>query len=280
MRFGCGMSPCSAAASKPCALQRAVQDVDVALAVAEDERVLDVLGADQAAQRLALVLALGHDRQRLRSTVAAGEAGGATAISFGFIRNASARRRISGGMVAEKNSVWRIFGSSADDALDIGDEAHVEHAVGLVDDQDLDVGQQDLAALEQIEQAARRGDQHVDAAVELALLVGEAFAADQQRHGQLVVLAVELEALGDLGRQLARRLEDQRARHARPGAAGGQDVDHRQGEARRLAGAGLGAAEHVAPGEDDRDGLLLDRCRCCITRVDNGAQDVGTQTKI
>ena len=50
------------------------------------------------------------------------------------------------------------------DPLDVGDEAHVEHAVGLVDDQDLDAGQQQLAALEMVEQAAGGGDQHVDAA--------------------------------------------------------------------------------------------------------------------
>ncbi len=68
------------------------------------------------------------------------------------------------------------------DALDVGDEAHVEHAVGFVDDQDLDAGQQDLAAPEVVEQAARRGDQHVDAAVELLELVVERDAADQQRH--------------------------------------------------------------------------------------------------
>ena len=74
------------------------------------------------------------------------------------------RRWISGGMVAEKNSVWRVNGHQLADALDVGDEAHVEHAVGLVDDQDLDAGQQQLAALEMVEQAAGRGDQHVDAA--------------------------------------------------------------------------------------------------------------------
>ena len=68
------------------------------------------------------------------------------------------------------------------DALDVGDEAHVEHAVGFVDHQDLDAGQQDLAAPEVIEQAPRRGDQHVDAAVELLELVVERHAADQQRH--------------------------------------------------------------------------------------------------
>src|SRR5690348_18068056 len=47
-------------------------------------------------------------------------------------------------------------------------KAHVEHAVGLVDHQDADVRHQDLAALIEVEQAAGRGDQHVDAAVEAA----------------------------------------------------------------------------------------------------------------
>ena len=91
-------------------------------------------------------------------------------------------RVISGGMVAEKNSVCRVNGRQLEDALDVGDEAHVEHAVGFVDHHDLHAGQQQLAALEVVEQAAGRGDQHVDAAVELGFLVAEGDAADQQRH--------------------------------------------------------------------------------------------------
>ena len=39
-------------------------------------------------------------------------------------------------MVAEKNSVWRCFGSSATILLDVADEAHVEHAVGFVEHED------------------------------------------------------------------------------------------------------------------------------------------------
>ncbi len=71
--------------------------------------------------------------------------------------------------------------------LDVGNEAHVEHAVGFVDDEDLDAHQHDPAAPEVIEQAARRGDQHVDAAVELLDLVVQRHAADQQRHVELVI---------------------------------------------------------------------------------------------
>ena len=124
-------------------------------------------------------------------------------------------------------------GQQLADALDVGDEAHVEHAVGLVDDEDLDAGQQELAALEMIEQAAGRGDQHVDAAVELLVLVVEGDAADEQRDGQLVVAAVAVEVLLDLRGEFARRLEDERARHARAGAALLEQGQHRQDEARR-----------------------------------------------
>ena len=78
---------------------------------------------------------------------------------------------------------------------------------------------------------------------------------------QLVVFAVEIEVLGDLGGELARRLENQRARHARPGASARQDLDHRQSEGRGLASAGLRAAKHVAAGQDDGDSLSLNRGR-------------------
>src|SRR5690606_29571016 len=52
----------------------------------------------------------------------------------------------------------------AADAFDIGDEAHVEHTVGFVDDENVDAGQKQAAALEMVEQAAGRRDQDVGAA--------------------------------------------------------------------------------------------------------------------
>ena len=149
-------------------------------------------------------------------------------------------------------------GEELADALDVGNEAHVEHAVGLVDHQDLDAVEKQLAALEMIEQPARRRDHHVGAAIELAVLVVIGHAANQERHGQLVVLAEDLEMLGHLGGKLAGGLEDQGARHARPGASALEPRQHRQHEGRGLAGPGLRDAEHVATGDGMRDGLILD----------------------
>src|SRR6185437_4949764 len=50
---------------EPVLRQRAIERVDIALAIAEDEGVLDVLAADEAAERVALALAVDDD-QRLR----------------------------------------------------------------------------------------------------------------------------------------------------------------------------------------------------------------------
>src|SRR5207249_60149 len=86
------------------------------------------------------------------------------------------------------------------DALDVRDEAHVEHAVGLVDDEEVDAGEEEPTALEMIEQAPGSRDQHIDAARELAVLVVERYPADDQGDVELLLGAVFVEALFDLRR--------------------------------------------------------------------------------
>ncbi|MEY9224854.1 hypothetical protein ABH974_005277 [Bradyrhizobium ottawaense] len=51
-------------------------------------------------------------------------------------------RRISGGMVAVKNRVCRVNGTSLQTRSMSGDEAHVQHAIGFVDDEQLDPGEE------------------------------------------------------------------------------------------------------------------------------------------
>ena len=218
---------------------------------------MTLLALDQGAQRVALV-GFGHDDQAL-DDVGPGRGRRRYAHFLGVAEEAVGEApdlRRHGGREEQRLAHRR---QQADDALDIGNEAHVEHAIGFVDHQDLHVVHQDAAALDVVEQAARGGDQHVGAPLERTLLVGEAHAADQQRHVELVVLAVDLEVLGHLGGQFTRRLQDERPRHARLGAALGQDIDHREDEGGGLAGARLGASEDIAAHQDDGDGLFLDR---------------------
>ena len=88
-----------------------------------------------------------------------------------------------------------------------------------------------------------------------------------------MVLAVFLEAFGDLRREFARRLKDECARHAGAGAALFEHGEHRQDEGGGLAGAGLGDAEDVSPGENVRNGLFLNGGRRLVAggfdRADN-----------
>ena len=244
------------------------------LAIAEDERVLDVLGAQQAAQRFALVRRCCTMTSPC-TTVAAGEAGGATATSFGFIRNASASRRISGGMVAEKNSVWRIFGSSDTMRSTSGMKPMSSMRSASSITRILTSFEQD--DLPRSKRSSRRPGVAISTSTPRSSLLSWSAKLSppiSSAMAQLVVLAVVVEIVGDLRRQFARRLDDQRARHARTGAAVGQHVDHRQGEGGGLAGAGLGATEHVAPDQNIRNGLFLDGGRGFVTRVFDRLKDL------
>jgi hypothetical protein len=161
--------------------------------------------------------------------------------------------------------------------LDVVDEAHVEHAIGLVEHEDLDAADVDRALLVVVEQAARRGDEDVDAAPQAVDLRLHADAAEHHHRGQLGVLAVRAHALLDLRREFAGGREDQRAdRRATLGVAlrrrVHEPVQHGQREAGGLAGARLGPGEQVAALQHGRDGLLLDRRRRVVTRVGNGLE--------
>ena len=74
--------------------------------------------------------------------------------------------------------------------LDVADEAHVQHAVGLVQHQNLDVRQIDRFLLHVIEQAARRGDQDIHAASQALDLRVDVDAAEHRHRIELQVFAV------------------------------------------------------------------------------------------
>ena len=256
-------------------LQRGLEHRHVALAIAEHDGILDVLFLDQAAQRLALVR-FRDDREALDDVLG----GRGRHRNRDFLR--VAQKAVGQTLDLRRHGRREEQGLSqrrkgGDDPLDVGNEPHVEHAVGFVDHQDLDVVQQDAAALEMVEQPAWRGDQHVGASLQRALLDGEAHAADQQRHVKLVVLAIDLEVFGHLGGQFAGRLEDERTRHARLGAALRENIDHRQDEGGGLSRARLGASEDIATHQDDGDGLLLDERGRRIALVGNCLQYRGAQ---
>ena len=83
-------------------------------------------------------------------------------------RPASSPRRAASGALA---------GHRGDDAAHVGPEAHVHHAVGFVEHEQLDAGQVRVLLPHVIDQPARRGDDDVDAGAERAFLAAHFDAA-------------------------------------------------------------------------------------------------------
>ena len=99
---------------------------------------------------------------------------------------------------------------SGGDLADVADEAHVEHAVGFVEHKELNRRQGYMALVHQIEQAARRGDNKVDATAHHGNLRCLADAAENHGRAERQMAAIGLDAVADLHGELARRREDER----------------------------------------------------------------------
>jgi hypothetical protein len=118
----------------------------------------------------------------------------------------------------------------------------------------------------------------------------ESDAAVDRGRPDAAVGAVRSEACLDLEGELARRGEDEDAdrRPVRLAAVAGRRTGHdrlavgealedRQHEGRGLAGAGLGAGEQVAAGENERDRLALDGRRLGVTLVGDRTEELGRE---
>ena len=169
-----------------------------------------------------------------------------------------------------------------DDALDRRQEAHVEHAVGFIQHQDLDRIELGGAAFEVVEQAAGASHDDVGAATQVVDLRLHAGAAVQRGHVEAQATAVGLEAVGDLHRQFAGGHQHQRTRLARAVGRRGlrQALQQWQAERGGLAGAGLGAAEHVAAVQHQWNGLDLDLGGGFVAGFGQGAQQRGRKPEV
>ena len=131
-----------------------------------------------------------------------------------------------------------------EDAADVRQKAHVEHPVGLVEDEDLEVIELRVGEAEVVEQASRRRDQDVGARAERVLLRPHRHAAEDGRRGEGRVDRQRLRVLLDLRRELAGGRQDEGARRA--ALLADELVEDREQEGGRLAAARHGAGEDVA----------------------------------
>ena len=150
--------------------------------------------------------------------------------------------------------------------LDVGQEAEVEHLVGLVEHDGACLRQVEVALLGEVDQTTGRADDDLDAGLEgLDLGLVGATAVDGE-HPDAALAAGALEVARDLHGELTRRrrrrgpaaCRERRANRRRPRRAATTRLQHRHAEAEGLAGAGLGLADDVVAGQRHRQRHRLD----------------------
>ena len=159
--------------------------------------------------------------------------------------------------------------SLIEDATDDGQEAHVGHAVGLVDHDDADIAEVDVATLDQILEPAGAGDEDVNATTKRVDLRAIASAAVDGSDLTATGFGERLHLAADLIGELAGWREDEGGGTARLG--GRHTSGNGEAESDRLAGARGGSASHVATRDCVRNGRSLDRER----RLDSLARQHG-----
>ncbi len=170
------------------------------------------------------------------------------------------------------------LGHLLDDVPEVGQEAHVEEPVGLVDDEEAALLEIEPLLLGQVEEPPRRADDDVRAGLDLGQLdrVADAAveAADLEPDGPVEEQGLAL----DLDGQLAGRDDDQ---GLAPGALGvlEQVREERDEEGGRLAGPGLGLDGHVLALERLGQGQLLDVGQLGVTPVVDGPLEPGIEVE-
>ena len=163
---------------------------------------------------------------------------------------------IGPGMVAENSIVCRSSGTIAQDALDVGQEAQVEHLVGLVQHQRADLAEHQVALFGQVEQAAGRADDDVDALAQRRdlRLVGAAAVDRGDRTPRCLPASVR----SCVTWRHSSRVGTTTSACGVPSPGRSTRCSSGTPKPEGLAGAGAGLADEVVAGESERERQLLD----------------------
>ena len=183
-------------------------------------------------------------------------------------------------MVAREQQRLTVLRRGADDLAHGRPEAHVEHAVGFVEHEHFHAAQARGALVHKVHQAARRGDEHVDAAVERLDLRVVGNAAD---HGE--------DAMVRVLRRWCRTPRRSAAASSRVGVTTSMSGPllplacpslSMAGSAERggLARAGLRGGDQVAAFEHLGDGLLLHRGGGAVTQLGHSLQCLARKAEV
>ena len=104
----------------------------------------------------------------------------------------------------------------SEEIFDVVDETHVQHSIGFVQHENLDVRKIDCRLLLQIQQTSGCRDEYVDALFQARDLRIDADAAEHYQRGKFYMLTIHSHTFFHLRSQFAGRRQNQRARSLRP----------------------------------------------------------------
>ena len=169
-----------------------------------------------------------------------------------------------------------------EDAFNVVDKAHVEHAVGFVQHEDFHLRQINGLFIRVIEQPSGGCHQYIDTGFQRLQLRCHADTAKNHRRAQWQIFAIDVHAFFDLRCEFARGRDNQRT--YRVGAGLGrifhQPLQQRQHKSGGLTGASLRPGEHVKALEYYGNRLHLHRRRLRVASIGDSARQFGHQPKI
>ncbi len=174
-----------------------------------------------------------------------------------------------------------LGGQQLDHLADVVDEAHVEHGVRFIEHEVLEVPEADVALVDEVEQPSGCRHHDVHSALQGGDLLALFHTAKNDRVVELHMGGIVLDALADLGRQLAGGADDQPPDHA-PAIVVGcfvQPVEHGQREGRGFARSGLCHAEDVSSLQYVGNGLGLNGGRGLVTKRFEGPHEGFAQSE-
>ncbi|MNC15251.1 hypothetical protein D3C75_630620 [compost metagenome] len=248
------------------------QLIDAIAGLGEHQHLLPALLAQQVAEQVDLALFI-HRHQPLLD---AGGRGIARA-DFDAQRVVQGQPRQHADLVGESGGEQQrlaLAWQRGVHRLQLFGKAQVEHAVGFVQHQGLHLVELHGVLPEQVEQAARGSHQQVDTPAQAHHLWVDTDPAIHRVSTQRQVLGVFAHVVVHLLGQLASGYQHQGADRVAGHllAFQRQALQHRQGKARGLAGAGLGRGHQVAAGQHGGDGLGLHRGRGGVVQLLQRAQ--------
>ena len=147
-----------------------------------------------------------------------------------------------------------LFGHGGKNLFELRSEAHIKHAVGLVENQNIDFVKSHCLLPQVVNQAPRSGDDNMRPVLNGIYLLAHRFPTDKHRGAQPQGPADLLDGLVYLQGQLARGQNHQTAAFMEA-----ETLDHRDPESEGLTRAGLGNADYVFAFDGNGNQLMLNR---------------------